>query len=81
MSARVACPGAQIGEVTEMCESTVYLSEGSDEEKIFEGVDSFECLGDQIRFVNLFGEEKKVRARIRTLQLIDHRIILEPLAP
>jgi predicted RNA-binding protein len=29
--------------------------------------------------VDLFGEEKRIKARVKRLSLVDHKIILEPL--
>jgi len=63
--------------VTAMCESTAYLIVNGQEEMVLESVDSFESEGDQIRLVNIFGEEKKIKARIKALSLVDHKIILE----
>ena len=63
-----------------MCEATVYLLKNGQEEKILESVDLFESDGDLIKLVNIFGEEKKVKAVIKSLSLVDHKIILEPLS-
>jgi len=62
-----------------MCESAAYLMKGKQEEILFEDVDLFESEGDQIRLVNIFGEEKKILARIISFSLVDHKIVLEPL--
>ncbi|MBW2608748.1 MAG: CooT family nickel-binding protein [Deltaproteobacteria bacterium] len=61
-----------------MCESTAYLLVNGQEEMVLESVDGFESEGDQIRLVNIFGEEKKIKARIKSLSLVEHKIILEP---
>ena len=60
-----------------MCESTAYLLKNGKEEIILEDVDLFEAEEGQIKLVSIFGEEKKVKARIKTLSLVDHKIILE----
>ena len=60
-----------------MCESTAYLIVNGQEEMVLESVDSFESEGNQIKLVNIFGEEKKIQARIKALSLVDHKIILE----
>ena len=62
-----------------MCEASAFLVKDNQEQMILESVDSFECDGDQIRLVNIFGEEKRLKARIRSLSLVDHKIILEGL--
>ena len=60
-----------------MCEATAYLLKNGKEEIILEEVDLFEADDGQIKLVSIFGEEKKVKARIKTLSLVDHKIILE----
>ena len=62
-----------------MCESTAYLLKEGKEEKVLENVDFLENGEEQIKLVDLFGEEKIVKARVKTLSLVDHKIILEPL--
>ena len=61
-----------------MCQSTAYLLKDGKEELLFEGVDTLENKNGEVKMVNLFGEEKRVRARIKRFSLVDHRIILEP---
>ena len=60
-----------------MCESNVYIFKEGNEELVLENVDFLENEKDQVRMINLFGEEKTIRARVRTLSLDDHKIILE----
>jgi predicted RNA-binding protein len=62
-----------------MCESNVYILRDGKEDLILENVDFLENDKDQVRMIDLFGEEKKIRAKVRTLSLVDHKIILEPL--
>jgi len=62
-----------------MCESTAYLLREGKQEKIFEGVDVLESREDNVKMVNIFGEEMEVKARVKSLSLVDHKIILEPL--
>ena len=62
-----------------MCEATAYMIREGQEEIILESVDIFEADNGQVKLVNIFGEEKKVKARIKALSLVDHKIILEPL--
>jgi len=62
-----------------MCESNVYIIKDGKEELFIENVDLMEQKGDEIRIVNLFGEEKSIKARIKKLSLVDHKIILEPI--
>lgn len=62
-----------------MCESTAYIMKDGVETPIFESVDLLEERDGQVKMVNLFGEEHIIKARIKTLSLVDHKIILEPL--
>ncbi|MFO7739728.1 MAG: CooT family nickel-binding protein [Desulfatiglandaceae bacterium] len=61
-----------------MCESNVYLSKDGSEQLVLENVDFLENENGRIRMINLFGEEKTIRAKVKTLSLVDHKIILEP---
>ncbi len=61
-----------------MCQSSVYfVKEDGREELIMEDVNIIKPEGDQILMVGLLGEKKQISARIKELQLVDHRIILE----
>jgi predicted RNA-binding protein len=62
-----------------MCESTAYILREGKEEIVLENVDFLENSEEQVRLVDLFGEEKIVKARVKTLSLVDHKIVLEPL--
>ena len=61
-----------------MCESTAYILKDGVETPVFESVDQLEERDGQVRMVNLFGEEHIIKARIKALSLVDHKIILEP---
>jgi predicted RNA-binding protein len=60
-----------------MCEANAYLFRDGREELILEAVDILENEGDQVRIANIFGEQKVVRARIKSMSLVNHRILLE----
>jgi predicted RNA-binding protein len=63
-----------------MCEATAYILKDGKEELLLEGIDLFETGDNEVRLVNIFGEQKTVKARIKALHLVDHRIILEPVS-
>ena len=63
-----------------MCQSTAYLLKNGNEEIVLESVDLFEVDGDLIRLVDIFGEEQRLKAKIRSLSLVDHKILLESIA-
>ncbi|MFC1864019.1 CooT family nickel-binding protein [Thermodesulfobacteriota bacterium] len=62
-----------------MCESNAFLVKDGQEDILLESVDMFESDGDLIKLQNIFGEEKKIRGRIKSISLIDHKIFIEPL--
>ena len=62
-----------------MCEASAYLIEDGIETLIMESVDVLEIENGEITIVNIFGDQKHLKARIRSLSLVDHRIILEHL--
>jgi predicted RNA-binding protein len=62
-----------------MCESTAYLLKDGQEELILESVDQLETGDGEVKMINIFGEKKELRAKIRLLSLVDHKIVLEPL--
>lgn len=59
-----------------MCEATAYLWRNGQEEVLLPEVDLIEPEGDGLRLVNIFGEQKLVRAEIWKLSLVEHKIIL-----
>jgi predicted RNA-binding protein len=60
-----------------MCEANAYLLKDGKEELILEAVDVIENQGTQLRVANIFGEQKVIRARIRSMSLVEHKILLE----
>jgi predicted RNA-binding protein len=59
-----------------MCEATAYLLRNGQEELILKDVDVIEPDGDSVRIVNIFGEQKVLKAEIHSLNLINHKVIL-----
>ncbi len=60
-----------------MCEANAYLMEGDEKKLIMEAVDTIEPNEDGITLVNIFGEQKFLKARIHSLSLVDHRVFLK----
>jgi predicted RNA-binding protein len=61
-----------------MCESNAYLDTGNEEVLIMESVDAMEPDGQHgWRLVDLFGDQKTVKYRIKRMNLVEHRIIFE----
>jgi len=62
-----------------MCEANTYLLKEGKEELILEDLVILRPEPDGIYLQNIFGEQKRVKARIKELNLVEHRIILEQL--
>ena len=62
-----------------MCESSAYVLKDGKEELVLEGVDLLENKKGEIILINMFGEQKTVKAKVKALSLVDHKIILEPI--
>jgi predicted RNA-binding protein len=61
-----------------MCESAVYVLKDGKEELFLESLDLLENKDGQIKMVSIYGEERTIRAKVKLLSLVDHKIILEP---
>jgi predicted RNA-binding protein len=64
-----------------MCEANAYLIEGNEKQLVMEAVDTVEPEEDGIRLVNIFGEQKFIKAHIHSLALVDHHIFLKKITP
>ncbi|MBW2283017.1 MAG: CooT family nickel-binding protein [Deltaproteobacteria bacterium] len=62
-----------------MCESTAYVLKDGKEKLVLESVQLLEVNPGGVRIASIFGEEKIIQARVKTLSLVDHKILLEPI--
>ena len=65
-----------------MCEATAYImdKEGK-EELLLADVDLIEPQDDgSMRLVSIYGEQKTVNARIKSMSLVNHRVVFAPSA-
>ncbi|MCD6320410.1 MAG: CooT family nickel-binding protein [Candidatus Desulfofervidaceae bacterium] len=60
-----------------MCEASAYLIKDGKEELFLESVDLIEPEGDKLKLVNIFGEQKIIKAKIKRMSLVNHKILLE----
>jgi predicted RNA-binding protein len=61
-----------------MCEANAYWHRDDREELILESVDLIEPQQDgSFLLVNIFGNQKTVRGRLKLMNLVNHRIIFE----
>lgn len=62
-----------------MCEANAYLLSDTGETLVMEAVDDVLPEGDGLKLVNIFGEQKFLRAAIHSLSLVDHKVFLKEL--
>ncbi|KLU60222.1 putative RNA-binding protein [Peptococcaceae bacterium CEB3] len=60
-----------------MCEANAYLQDTEGEVLFMEAVDIIEPYEDGLKLVDIFGRQKFIRARIKDMTLLSHRIVLE----
>lgn len=60
-----------------MCEANAYLLKEGKEELILEAVDKIENDEGSIKIENIFGEQKVIQGCIRSMSLVNHRILIE----
>ena len=60
-----------------MCEAHAYILKEKEEKKILESVDLVEFEGNEIRLVNIFGEQKTLRGRLARYDSNGGKIVFE----
>ncbi len=60
-----------------MCEANAYIIKDGEEKLIMESVDTLRPEKDGIYLLDIFGGQRTIKARIKELNLVDHRILLE----
>ncbi len=60
-----------------MCQSSAFLVKNGQEQLLMEDVSLVKPQGDEVLLVGMLGETKQVKAKIKELQLMEHRILLE----
>ena len=60
-----------------MCEANAYLIEGGEETLVMENIDILRPEGNGIYLQDIFGGQRTIKARIKEMNLVDHRILLE----
>jgi predicted RNA-binding protein len=61
-----------------MCEAHAFILNKDKEEMVLENVDQVDINGDEVRMVNIFGEQKIIKARIKSYNGTKNKILLEP---
>jgi len=60
-----------------MCEAHAFILKGEKEEMILENVDRLDVEDDEVRMINIFGEQKILRARVKSYNNRESKILLE----
>ena len=60
-----------------MCEAHAFILQNGREEKILENVDEVYVEGEEIRMLNIFGEQKILRAKIKSFNNTERKLLLE----
>ena len=60
-----------------MCEASVFRVKDEKEELVLADVEVLRPEGAFIFMKNIFGEQKRVKGRIREMNLVEHRILLD----
>lgn len=61
-----------------MCDANAYLERDGVEELLLESVDLVEQDGDEARLINIFGERRIVRARLKLFDNSQGKLLFEP---
>ena len=61
-----------------MCDANAYLLRDGEEEELLQSVELVEMDGDEAKLVNLFGERKIVRARLKLFDNGRGKLLFEP---
>jgi predicted RNA-binding protein len=60
-----------------MCEANAYLITEGKEELLMEDITLLRQEGSELFLENMFGEQKRIKARIREMNLTTRRVVLE----
>ena len=60
-----------------MCQSDAYLEHDGQQQLIIEDVGLMRPEGDKILLISIFGEEELIDAKIKMIDLLHHKIVLE----
>ncbi len=60
-----------------MCEANAYMIKDGEEKLIMGGVDVLRLEKNGIYLQDIFGRQRTIKASIKEMNLVDHRILLE----
>jgi predicted RNA-binding protein len=61
-----------------MCEANVFIEKDGELKSVMENVVSITPVNDKLLLVDLFGEQKQIRANFKEVKLLEHQVILSP---
>jgi len=61
-----------------MCEAHAFIIKDGKEEKVLENVDLVELDGDEVRLINIFGEQRILKAKLKLYNNSEGKILFEP---
>jgi predicted RNA-binding protein len=61
-----------------MCEAHAFIMKDGKEEKVLENVDLVELEGDEVRLINIFGEQRILKAKLKLYNNSEGKILFEP---
>lgn len=61
-----------------MCETNVFIEKDGEQEVLMKDVISITPAGDTLVLVDLFGEQKQIKAEFKELKLLEHMVVLTP---
>ena len=78
--APIACARRWIAlkERHKMCEAHAFIIKDGKEEKVLENVDLVELEGDEVRLINIFGEQRILKAKLKLYNNSEGKILFEP---
>jgi predicted RNA-binding protein len=59
-----------------MCDASAFVLKNGKEELVLESVESLENKNGEIQLVSIFGERKHIQGKIKTFNLLDHKIVI-----
>ena len=61
-----------------MCEAHAFILKDGKEEKILENVDLVEMEDDKVKLINIFGEQKILKARLKVYNNTERKVVFVP---
>ena len=60
-----------------MCEANAFMAKDGREERLLESVDMVEISDDEVKLINIFGEQKIIKAKLKRYDNTQGKIVFE----